>query len=101
MEHKAEVKPVQLSPELTIYQAAERYEELSELLKRHGELHLDLSAVTEIDSTGLQLLMQLSRQAKQSSSTIVFLSPSIEIQQMMTLFRLSADFDMQHVQGSL
>jgi anti-sigma B factor antagonist len=101
MEHVAVVAPVNPGSELTIYQVAERYEALSERLKRDGELQLDLSSVTDIDSAGIQLLLQLAHQAKQHSGTVSFLNPSTEVQRMMALFRLSTDFDTQQVQGEL
>jgi anti-sigma B factor antagonist len=101
MDSKAEVMPVKLGAELTIYQVAELYETLSAQLKRQGELQLDLSAVTEIDSAGIQLLLQLAGQSQRNNGTVTFLSPSSTMQQMMTLFRLNADFTAQQVQDCL
>jgi anti-sigma B factor antagonist len=101
MEHAAEITLIQPGAELTIYQVAEEYERFSALLQRTGELQLDLSEVTDIDSAGIQLLLQLARQARQHSRTIAFISPSAPVQQMMTLFRLDTDFDTQQVQDYL
>src|SRR5689334_11052588 len=49
--------------EMTIYRAAELKPALLEAVRRHDAPALDLSAVTEFDSAGLQLLMMARREA--------------------------------------
>lgn len=90
--HRVEAS-ITLAAQLTIYQAAECYATLSDVLQRYSELHLDLSAVTEIDSAGMQVLLQLARQAGLEGFDIRFLTPSEEIAALMQLYQLTADFD--------
>ena len=52
-----------LEGELTIYNAADTKARLAEGLGRPGGLAVDLSAVTEVDSAGLQLLVLARREA--------------------------------------
>jgi anti-anti-sigma factor len=47
--------------DMTIYQAADLKARLESLLRQSGPLEIDLSAVTEIDTTGVQLLMLAKR----------------------------------------
>jgi anti-anti-sigma factor len=54
---------LRLDGELTIYRAAELKAELMAALDGAPTLELDLSAVTEIDCTGIQLLMLAKRVA--------------------------------------
>lgn len=49
--------------EMTIYRAAELKPALLEAVRTHDEPALDLSAVTEFDSAGLQLLLAARREA--------------------------------------
>ena len=50
--------------EMTIYQAAEQKTALLEALDKAPRLDIDLSAVGEIDTAGLQLLMMLKNTAQ-------------------------------------
>lgn len=50
---------LKVADEMTIYTAAEQLSELQALLAQCAEIELDLSAVSEIDSAGLQLVMML------------------------------------------
>lgn len=43
--------------DMTVYEAAAQYAQLREALEQGGELALDLSAVTALDTAGLQLLV--------------------------------------------
>ena len=49
--------------EMTIYRAAELKPALLDTVRTHDAPTLDLSAVTEFDSAGLQLLMMARREA--------------------------------------
>ena len=50
-----------LSGELTIYTAGEIKGSCAKLLSKRKKLEIDLSAVTEIDTAGLQLMLLLKR----------------------------------------
>ncbi|QYK03559.1 STAS domain-containing protein [Shewanella zhangzhouensis] len=51
-----------LSGPLTIYQAEELFNEIKSWLKQGEQLIVDLGAVTEIDSAGVQLLLMTSKE---------------------------------------
>ncbi|MBP0600324.1 STAS domain-containing protein [Herbaspirillum sp. LeCh32-8] len=60
-----------LGGELTIFQAAERKPELLHMLSHvQHTLSLDLSAVDEIDTAGVQLLLLLQREIRRSGRAI-------------------------------
>jgi anti-sigma B factor antagonist len=52
---------VMLSGELTIYNVAEIREALAAAMDRCDEIEVDLSAISEIDSAGLQLMLIVKR----------------------------------------
>lgn len=53
---------VAIAGEMTIYNASEQKNKLVELLSSTTDLQVDLSAVTEIDSAGLQILLWLKKE---------------------------------------
>jgi anti-anti-sigma factor len=56
--------------EMTIYRAAELRESLSAALAAGGDLELNLSGVTEMDSAGVQLLMAAKKTARDSQHEV-------------------------------
>jgi anti-anti-sigma factor len=54
--------PLVLGPELSIRTAAATHQQL-QAAATSGDLHLDLSAVTELDTAGLQVLLCAARAA--------------------------------------
>jgi anti-anti-sigma factor len=54
---------VRLGAEVTIYQAGELRAALAGVVADHEDLEIDLGAVTEIDTAGVQLLLHLKREA--------------------------------------
>lgn len=79
--------------ELTIYRASDLCGELLGLLRRPGELTLDLSQVSEMDSAGAQLLLaaRAAAQETQRSLHLVAASPAVhEVLQSLGLTSLQA-----------
>jgi anti-sigma B factor antagonist len=62
---------LEIEGELTVHTAAEHRGPLLELLEPEGELALDLSAVTELDTAGLQLLLLAQREAHHLGGRLV------------------------------
>jgi anti-sigma B factor antagonist len=56
-------KVLEFEGELTIHTAADRKTALMTLTEAGGDLDVDLSAVTEMDTAGLQLLLLAAREA--------------------------------------
>lgn len=81
-----------LEGELNIYTAAEVRLRLLETLKHDGNLQLDLSAVTEVDTAGLQLLMLALRETERRGNGIRCLNPSPAVMEVLALCNLTARF---------
>jgi ABC-type transporter Mla MlaB component len=69
---------------MTIYQATELKTLLINKLSGASALDIDLSAVSEIDTTGLQLLIALRRETK----PVNFINPNHCIKQLAELLQL-------------
>ena len=76
---------LELGDELTIVTAAETRERLSPYLKAGTSLELDLSAVSDIDTAGLQLLLAARRE------DAVLCEPSQVVRDLLDFTRLSAE----------
>ena len=61
---QAETCRLAIEGEMTIYQAVDHKAALFQPLESCREMELDLSAVSELDSAGLQLLLVLKHEAK-------------------------------------
>lgn len=79
---------LRLSGELTIYQAEAAKRALLDALAANAALELDLSAVGEIDSTGIQLLLLLQREARAAGRTLAFGAQSEAVRELVALFEL-------------
>lgn len=79
---------LRLEGELSIYRATELKQALLAPLAQSTTLEVDLSAVTELDSAGVQLLMlaKKSAQEKQCALRLVAHSPAVlEVLEMLNL----------------
>ncbi|MGJ7521562.1 STAS domain-containing protein [Variovorax sp. LT1P1] len=84
-----------LEGELTIYGAAELQTRLIGALADASEgIDIDLSGVTELDSSGVQLLMATHRAARASERTVTLCAPSEAVRDVLGLFDLASFFDM-------
>ena len=81
--------PVVLGPELTITQAAASRDLLVDALcATSGDLALDLSGLTDIDSAGIQLLLALRRSVAARGGTLHLQRPSAEVRAALTVLGL-------------
>ena len=78
--------------ELTIVRAAALHAELLMLLQDERNLDIDLSAVSEVDSAGLQLLLLAKRTALAHGSELRLLGHSPAVLELLQLFNLSHYF---------
>lgn len=83
-----------LEGELTIYRAAELKARLLEPLQDAGavSLDIDLSRVTELDSSGLQLLMLARRQALAQGGALRLVDHSPAVREVFDLLDLAGQF---------
>lgn len=83
-----------LGPELTIPFAAATRDTLFDALHTQGaaaqgDLALDLSAVTEVDSAGLQLLLATRRSLAERGDALHLLAPSAPLREALAVLGLS------------
>lgn len=78
--------------EMTIYQAAAQKEQLLAALAATEHLELDLSAVTEIDTAGLQLLLLLKREGALQGKRLTISGHSPTVQHTLDLCNLVGVF---------
>lgn len=76
--------------ELTIHTAGDRKTELLALLERGDTLTVDLSAVTELDTAGLQLLLLTRREATQLGKTLEITAASNAVTEALAIVHLDA-----------
>lgn len=83
---------LQIAGEMTIYHAAELREALLAHVPASGSLALDLSAVDEIDSSGVQLLLAFERSARVCGAGLHLAAPSDAVAAALRELGLAAQF---------
>jgi anti-anti-sigma factor len=83
--------------EMTIYRAAELREVMLHQIKRADVVELDLSQITEIDSSGLQLLVAAKLEATRHNRQLHFVGHSKPVLEVIDLCDLSGFFGDQIV----
>ena len=78
--------------ELTIYRAAELRITLQNALASKPELELDLAAVTEMDSAGVQLLMAAKKTARAAQCELRLVGHSPAVLEVFETLDLAAHF---------
>lgn len=83
--------------EMTIYRAAELKEVISHQIRRSDVIELELSQITEIDSSGLQLLVAAKLEAAKQNKQLHFIGHSKPVLEVIDLCDLSGFFGDQIV----
>jgi anti-sigma B factor antagonist len=83
--------PLAVEGEMTIYRAAELKPALLEAVRTQDAPALDLSAVTEFDSAGLQLLLVARREAQRLGKSLPLTAASPAVREVCAL--LGIDFE--------
>ncbi|MET3131611.1 anti-sigma B factor antagonist [Oxalobacteraceae bacterium GrIS 1.11] len=91
-QRKGGTATLRIEGEMTIYRAAELKPVLLAALEQPDTLDVDLSAVTELDSSGVQLLMMAKKQAQQQGQNLQLLAHSPAVLDVMELLNLAAYF---------
>lgn len=86
--------------ELTIYRAAELKQTLIDQLVAHPKLEIDLSAVTELDTAGVQLLMLAKQTARAAEREVTLVGHSPAVVEVFELLDLVAYFGDPMVVGA-
>ena len=83
---------VRISADMTMYTAIEACDLLRETLLLYKEIEIDLAGVTDIDSAGLQLLIQVKRQGAKTGVLVRMACHSPAVQEIVDLYRLTSEF---------
>lgn len=86
---KATFSPV---GELTIYTAAERKEQLMNLLNQSPALEINLAQVSELDTAGLQLLILAKMESQRRQVPLSIVGHSHAVRDVLELCNLSRFF---------
>lgn len=83
---------IAIADDMTIYNAVAQKQQLIDALVAHVELEIDLSAVAEVDTAGIQLLILLKREARRLDKRINIVAHSQAVREVVDFFNLAAEF---------
>jgi len=78
-------QPLAIEGALTIYNAAESKPLLLAAVQQPGPLEVDLARVDELDCAGLQLLLQMQREAGEHGCALLFSHPTPAVLEVLEL----------------
>jgi len=81
---------LKVSGELTIFEAAEFHALLSENLGAHPALTVDLSGVTELDSSGVQVMLVAQRGAAARQQPLSWVAHSAAVRHVLERLNLDS-----------
>ena len=84
------VKQLAVEGEMTIFNASAIREQLLQGLQANKTLHVDLSAVTEFDTAGLQLMLASKTLADKQQITLRFTQPAEAVTELLELSGMQA-----------
>ena len=92
-EQKEGLTLLTIQDEMTIYNVLEQKNTIYPHLKPDHELQIDLSAVSEIDSAGMQLLIFLKNEAIRKQNELSFIHHSQAVVEVVEMLNLSSFFN--------
>ena len=92
-EQKEGLTLLTIQDEMTIYNVLEQKNTIYPYLIPDHELQIDLSAVSEIDSAGMQLLIFLKSQAIRKQNELSFIHHSQAVVEVVEMLNLSSFFN--------
>ena len=90
MENDSTVNRIEIKGELSIFTAAILRQQLLDALDRDMDVEVDLSAVSEMDSAGMQLMVAAKREAGVRNKSLRFTGHSPAVFDILELCDLSA-----------
>lgn len=87
-----QVSRLSITDDLTIYHAAALKESLFDNLKQHPVIELDLSQVSQIDTSGIQLLMLAKRECQKQGKTLGIVAHSPAVHELMDFYNIAGFF---------
>ncbi len=88
----ATVERLRIQGGLTVYEAPALYQELLDSVRRCSRVEVDLSAVDDLDTAGLQVLMICKRESRRLSHELQMLAHSNAVVQAFEFLNLAAFF---------
>ncbi|MFT7109572.1 MAG: anti-sigma B factor antagonist [Psychrobacter glaciei] len=82
-----------VSADMTIYSAVNNLSEIKEYYSQFNHIEIDLSAVEEIDSSGIQILLSLKKKAQIDGKQVVLGEISAPVAEIMDLLNIRSHFD--------
>lgn len=83
---------IALEGEMTIYTAADMKTRLLTALDESNGLEIDLSAVSELDTAGLQIMVLVKREAGHQGKTLLFIDHSQAVLDVLDVTGLGSVF---------
>jgi anti-anti-sigma factor len=84
--------PLVIAEDMTIYNAAAHKQRLIDALHASARLEIDLSAVSEIDTAGFQLLVLVKREARRLGKEALIVAHSEAVCDLLDFYNMAADF---------
>ncbi len=79
--------------DMSIYSASRNHQDLSDCFDKYDQFEIDLSAVEEIDCSGIQLLLAFRKSALDASKQVALTKPSGPVTETMELLDIKDRFD--------
>lgn len=79
---------LKIDGDLNIYNVAESHESLLEFVDNFKAFEIDMSSVNEIDTAGIQLLLQLKRKADQEERSMQLSACNEQVCDLLDLYQL-------------
>jgi len=89
MQNNAKINRIEIRGELSIFTAAALRQQLLDALDSETEVEVDLSAVSEMDSAGMQLMVAAKREAGMRNKSLRFTGHSPAVFDILELCDLS------------
>jgi len=83
---------IEITGDMTIYEAGEVRDIFSSALAEKKNINVNLSNVSEIDSSGLQLMVSLKNDAGENDLSVQYLSHSQSVIGLLDLFDMTSYF---------
>lgn len=74
--------------EMNIYSASQVRDELLQSLAAHAQVEVDLANVADFDSSGVQILLVLRREAQRTGKSLSFVHHSQAVREVLDLLNL-------------
>ena len=84
--------PLVIAEDMTIYHAAAHKHGLLDALLATDRLEIDLSAVSEIDTAGFQLLVLVKREARRLNKEALIVAHSEAVRDVLDFYNMAAAF---------